>query len=343
MSGARVAALAALTVGLIAGFAPAVRAEAKLLQICQRLLGDDTTCEAVTAWGVDKVADTPTLQAPQNAAATYTITVTEGETHYALGLSTVLTLTGLMPEGTRVRGLVASIQKGDGQGHYATVASGGFGDTTTLCSCPFVDSGELEVTVRTIQGDLIPNVEGSVMEALGYGEDVQVEIGAAYDLSNAAIRPGDQVRISTCVNYAPADAPDDAVCIAEGGETRSVKACTPFDFDAYATPTLAEVAVDEHLGLPTDGLLKMGKFTARPLSGPVTPGGSRVVTPGASEAVTWSVAPTGVPGSTSVIQVDGTVTCQPVEDCTRVSGNMCLGTLDNRVDVRVGDGSTVSD
>jgi len=93
--------------------ASVAHAEPRILGVCQDLLGDQTSCAVRTAWSVDKTTSTPEFVAPDGGLAKFTITVTEGETSYSLGIGAVVTLTGLIPEGTQVRGLVVSVQKGE--------------------------------------------------------------------------------------------------------------------------------------------------------------------------------------------------------------------------------------
>ncbi|MFT7582242.1 MAG: hypothetical protein ACI9MR_003924, partial [Myxococcota bacterium] len=111
--------------------------EPRILGVCQDLLGERTSCEATTQWSVLKTTDTPVVEPMTDGRARFKITVTEGETAYALEIGSVMTLTGLIPVGTEIRGLVVSLQKGVGDG-FTSVASGGFGDTSETCGCPFV-------------------------------------------------------------------------------------------------------------------------------------------------------------------------------------------------------------
>ena len=317
--------------------ASVAHAEPRILGVCQDLLGDQTSCAVRTAWSVDKTTSTPEFVAPDGGLAKFTITVTEGETSYSLGIGAVVTLTGLIPEGTQVRGLVVSVQKGNGQGGFTTVASGGFGDTTQSCGCPFVDSGELQVALKTLQGQAIPTVAGSVLEYLAYSEDVRVEVEADYDLSNAIIRPGDPVRLQTCVNYVPDDALDDEGCIGDGGSVRTVKACSPFDFAAYAPPEANAVALSDTLGTPAADFVSLAGFTATTDAAAVDPPGTVALSPWGTPT-TWAIPAVGVLGHQTVFEVAGQVSCHEVNGCTSPNGAYCDTTFDNRAKLEPGSG-----
>lgn len=105
-----------------------VHADPALLGLCSEL--GTTSCAAQTGWSLQESALTPTLTDPNGANASFQIVVTEGATTTSLALSDTLSLDGMIASGTDILGIFFSIQKGNAQGAYVTVASAALGDST---------------------------------------------------------------------------------------------------------------------------------------------------------------------------------------------------------------------
>jgi len=315
---------------------PHAAAVPRILGVCQSLLEDRTRCDVETAWSVTKETSTPSL-APQNSAeAVFTVTVTEGATTYHLAMSSVLTLTGLLPEGTQIKGLVVTLQRGDGSGAYASLASAGFGDTSATCGCPNVDSGELSVTIRTLQGQEIPAVEGSVLEYLAYGEHVRVQVDGTYDLSSGLVQPGDPLRIQSCVTYVAGDELDGGGCHFDGGNVRTIRACSPLTLEAFIAPGDAEVRLEDDLGLPEAPFFTLAGFVATVTGEGVSPSTPSALTPGGASP-TWIIEGTGVAGRTVVLDVRGQVSCLDEVECAEPEGVWCRSAFDNFASLSSGE------
>lgn len=312
------------------------RAEPQILGICQSLLGDEVDCEVATSWGVEKVAAPDYLLEPEGDTVGYTIRVTEGETVYTLQVGTTVELTGLLEAGTRVRGLIVSLQKGSAAAGYTTIASARYGEFTDTCGCPWVDNGHLDVEVRDQQGEIIPAVQESIVEFLGWGERVTLRLGVSYDLGAGIVLPGDEVRVQTCVSYASVDDLDLPGCAVDGGSTRTVRACSPFAFEEYVAPKVTSVTLTEALGTLDVDFARVWGFVAEVASGSATPAGPLELEPG-GEPLTFTVAPTGVAGSESLISVTGNAACEPVVTCADPEDGLCLATLTNEASLALGD------
>ncbi len=96
-----------------------------LLGLCSSL--SSASCSMSTGWTIQETTSTPNLIDPNGANAAFQITVTEGTSSRTLQLSDVITLDGMIASGTDIESIFLSIQKGDGQGGYTTVASAAVG------------------------------------------------------------------------------------------------------------------------------------------------------------------------------------------------------------------------
>ncbi len=314
----------------------------RLLGICQTLLGEQSSyCDVITDWSIEKTVDTPLAEQPTRRAIGYTIRVIEGLTRYVLGMTSIVTLDGLIPEGTQVRGIVVNLQKADpndpnydpldplSQPRHTTVASAVIGDTDPSCGCPYVSpsqAGGLTVTLRDTLGNTINTGEDNVIEMLAYGERVMVQLDAVYDLSAGIVLPGDSVRIQACVQYAAADEADISGCFDSGGAVRSVRACRGFDFETYAQPRSATVTLEEALAAPSNPWVVLTGFRARSLSELITPPDLFGVMPG-GDPVTFQVTASGSPGTESTLSVKGNVSCGDIVDCG--GATTCTGFITN--------------
>ena len=319
--------------------APPAAAQQQLLGVCQSLVGDETNCDVDTDWSVTKEATPNYLLEPMGAPVGYTVTVTEGETRYNLQIGSIVNLTGLIVDGTRVRGLVVSLQRGT-QGGYTTVASARYGEFQDDCGCPFVDNGQLNVVVRDSQGNVVPAVQESIVDFLGYTEHMSLKLEVNYDLSAGIILPGDSVRVQTCINYAPINDVDALPgCFYDGGSVRTTKACTPFDFDSYVLPKITDVSLDELLGDVDDAFVSVYGFVAEAVAGAVTPVGAVSLDPDGLPA-TFKISPTGVSGAQSIISVTGFAECAPIVTCAEAIDGLCKTTLTNDVALSLGNDTT---
>jgi len=315
----------------------------RLLGVCQALLGaGSSSCDVVTDWSVQKTVDTPLAEEPKRQGIAYTIRMIEGPTRYVLGMTSIVTLDGLIPEGTEVRGIVVGLQRatpvtGPGEPLFTTVAGALVGDVDPSCGCPYVDSGsELTVTLKDELGNPIAPSPGAIIPFLEYGKRVVVQLDTIYDLSRGLVLPGELVRIQACVQYAPADEADLEGCFAEGGGVRSVRACSAFDFQAYTQPKNAKVLLEEALGLPSDPWILPNGFKARTSSPLVTPTATLLpVLPGAAPLV-FEVAASGVPNTETLVSVKGDISCADVVDCE--DNTTCIGSLTNTATLDFQDG-----
>jgi hypothetical protein len=326
-----------IALALVALAAPPAAAEdVPHLGVCQELLGDETQCEVDTTWGVKKDPLPDYLLEPRGDAIGYTVTITEGETRYTLHIGTLVELVGVIAEGTRVRGLIVSLQKGV-EGGYTTVASARYGEFNDDCGCAYIENGQLTVEIRDEVGNVIPAVQESIIEDLAYGEYAYLKLNVTYDLSAGIILPGDSVRIQTCINYASNK--DDQIlpgCAYEGGSVRTIKACTPFDFDSYVTPKITDVKLDDTLAQLDGAFVNVWGFVAEVLAGLVTPPGPVTMEPG-GPPITFQVEPTGVSGTQSVISVTGFAECAPIVTCEAPVADLCIAHLTNEATLTLGD------
>ncbi len=322
----------------------------RLLGICQTLLGEDSSfCEVVTDWSIEKTVDVPLAEQPSQQAVAYTIRVTEGQSRYLLGMTSIVELDGLIPEGTRVLGAILSLQKADPNDpnfdendplsapRHTTVASAIVGAADPACGCPYVSQsagGGLSVGLRDEFGNPMEPGEDTLVDYLAEGEKVVVQFDAVYDLSAGVVLPGDSVRIQACVQYVPADE-EVSSCFEGGGTVRSVRACRTFDFASYAQPEAAKVELVEVLGAASDSWITLAGFKARSLSPLVTPNGTLVpVTPG-GPPVSFEIAASGNPGTESIVTVKGDISCAEIVDCG--DETQCTGSLGNAARLDYGD------
>lgn len=328
-----------LTAGV--GRAEPVTTGPQLLGVCQTLLGEQSSfCDVITDWSVEKTVDTTLAEQPTRRSVGYTIRVIEGQTRYVLGMTSVVTLDGLIPDGTQVRGIVVNLQKADpndpnydpldplAQPRHTTVASALVGDTDAACGCPYVapsQAGGLNVTLRDQLGNVLQPGVDALVDDLAYGERLVVQLDAVYDLSAGIVLPGDSVRIQACVQYALADEAGESGCFDAGGVVRSVRTCRGFDFAAYAQPRSARVKLEESLAAPSHPWIVVTGFRARSLSELIAPADLFSVIPGGAP-VEFEVTASGSPGTESVVSVKGNVSCGDVVSC---DGPVCTGTLAN--------------
>jgi|GEM_PF-2163164 len=323
------------------------------LGICQTLLGEGSSfCNVVTDWSVEKTVDVPLADQPSRQGLAYTIRMIEGQTRYELGMTSIVTLAGLIPEGTQVRGIVVSLQRAQpvsnpaGPGEtplYTSIAGALVGDADPACGCPYVApggaggaAGDLTVKLRDELGNEIPESEGVLIESLEYGEKIIVQLDAVYDLSAGIVLPGELVRIQACVQYAPSDEASVDGCFDEGGSVRSVRACSSFEFGDYAKPDSARVSLQESMQVPSHSWILPNGFKARSGSPLVSPSATLLpVLPGATP-ITFEVAASGLPNTETVVNVKGDISCADIVDCAGAA--MCSGTLSNTATLDFGDG-----
>lgn len=288
-------------------------ADDQLLGLCSSV--GSSHCTATTAFTVAKTALTPTLVNPSQAVASYQVTVTEGATTRSISLTDVLTLDGLSPSGNEVTAIFLGVQKSDGAGGWATLASGVLGDATTACGCPYVP-GSMTLAARNGDGSA---VSGSPLLTLAFGEQRNV----ALDLSwtpGALAKPGDVLRLQPCVAWRPAGMSLPAGCFADGLAGRAVKACAPFSLDS-CTPQPATVT--ETLGALSSPIATLTAFTASTTSPWLTP--ARATQTAGGGAVTFQVSPSGTPGTQSVLEVDGRATCSGAGGTATLTNTAAVG------------------
>ncbi len=327
-----------VTLALLPGEARATPGERvdgqRLLGVCQTLLGEDSSfCDVVTDWSVDKTVDLPLAEQPMRQGVGYTIRLIEGQSRYVLGMTSIVTLNGLIPAGTQVRGIVVSLQRATpvaapAEPLYTTVAGALIGDADPTCGCPFVAAGgDLTVTMRDELGNPIPPTGGVLIDSLAYGERVVVQLDAIYDLSAAVILPGELVRIQACVQYAPGDEVDFPGCFDLGGSVRSTRACSSFDFEAYAKPDNGKVVLEEQMAIPSHPWILVNGMKARSGSPLIAPTATLLpVVPGADPLV-FQVTASGQPNTESVVAIKGDFSCADIVDCGGAS--VCSGTVTN--------------
>ncbi|MBL8785934.1 MAG: hypothetical protein JNJ59_13620 [Deltaproteobacteria bacterium] len=320
----------------------------RLLGVCQTLLGESSSfCDVVTQFSIEKTVDVPLAEQPNRRAIAYTIRLIEGQSRYVLGMTSIVTLQGLVPEGTEVRGIVVSLQRADApnpdaippkEPAYTTVAGALVGNADPACGCPYVSptqGGSLDVTLRDQLGNELPVGAGNVIDNLDYARRVTVQLDAVYDLSAGVVLPGDLVRIQACVQYAPIDESGVSGCFDAGGAVRSVRACSSFDFEDYAKPKTSTVTLEELLGVASQPWIIQNGFRAKSTSAQVTPTQVVVpVIPGGNPAI-FNVQATGNPGTESVISVKGDLSCGDVVDCGE--DRLCTGTVTNTATLDFGD------
>lgn len=289
------AARIALSLGVV--LAASASASDDLIGLCSAV--ENAHCATTTSFAVQEAALTPTLVSPLAAPAQYQITVTEGATAQVLTLTDVLTLDGLIATGTNVTAIVASVQKLTADGYYTTVASVAAGDLATACGCPYVPSS---MTLE-MRGAGSAGAGGSLL-SLSFGESRTVALDLRWDLGEKRVHPGDTLRLQPCVVYAPQGVSLAPGCSSESGGVRAVKACSALPF--AVCPAIATSLV-ETLGGLSGPVATLGPFTAATTSTSLTPP-SIVQQPGGA-AVSFAATPSGVPGTTSVITVQGSVSC----------------------------------
>ncbi|TNF26340.1 MAG: hypothetical protein EP329_21415 [Deltaproteobacteria bacterium] len=338
--------LLSIAIALVALFAaPAAAEDLGHMGVCQDLLGDETACDVDTTWAVRKDPIPDYLLEPHGDQVAYTVTVTEGETRYTLHIGTLIELTGLIADGTQVRGLIISLQKGV-EGGYTTVASARYGEFNDDCGCAYIENGQLAVEIRDEAGNIVPAVQESIIEDLAYGEIRYLHLNVTYDLSAGVILPGDPVRIQTCINYASNSDTDILPgCAYDGGSVRTIKACTPFDFDSYVTPQITDVNLEEFLAVIDGAFVNVWGFVAEALTERVTPVGPVELEPGVP--TTFQITPTGISGTESVISVTGFAECAPIVTCEAPVDDLCIAHLTNEATLTLGndtatDSATVS-
>ncbi len=320
------------------------------LGICQTLLGEGSSfCNVVTDWSVQKTVDVPLADQPNRQGIAYTIRMIEGQTRYELGMTSIVTLAGLIPEGTQVRGIVVSLQRAQpvtdpGEAPlYTSIAGALVGDADPGCGCPYVApggaggaAGDLSVTLRDELGNAIPESGAALVESLEYGEKLVVQLNAVYNLSAGIVLPGELVRIQACVQYAPADEASVDGCFDQGGSVRSVRACSGFEFGDYAKPDSARVTLAESMQVPSHPWILPNAFKARSGSPLVTPSATLLpVVPGA-DPITFEVAASGLPNTETVVSVKGDMSCADIVDCGGPA--VCSGTVTNTAILDFGDG-----
>jgi len=274
------------------------------LGLCQ-MLESGAACDVHTAWEIDKRVSQTLLANPHQAPVTYTIRVVEGATHYALALTSHLTLTGLVPAGTRVLGLVAGLQRGDDDG-FTTIASGAAGDIGSLCDCPYVGGADLDVQAL-VAGSSGAVGDGTLIEYLGLGEHTIIAVDTRYDLSPGIVQAGDALRLQVCVSFEPVEARDGelvGLCRDEGGSIRTARACSALDLGTLLPA--ASATVHDVLGALPPWLAVSG----------LTPGVPR----------TFEVVPSGVAGTVHSFAIDTVMTCADELSCV---GGVCTATIDN--------------
>ena len=301
----------------------------QMLGICQRVLGEDSsTCVSKTAFSITKTIDDDLLEQPNRQAVAYIVRVVEGSTRYALSMTSLVTLTGLVEDGTTVRGIVTSLRKrSPGQEGFTTVASALVGNADPACGCPFVGSADLDVTLRDENGAVVPAGVDNLIESLGYGEDMVLQLDATYDLAAGIVLPGDEVMLQACVQWSSNADADRPGCFEVGGGTRAVRACSAFDFTSYASPKSAVVDVTELLQPPEVSWIDLNGFRALSQSATVTPRGAPVtILPGVGKL--FQIAATGLPGTESVIAITGDVSCGQHVTC-EPGASLCFADLWN--------------
>ncbi len=285
--------------------AAAARADQALLGLCSAV--ENAQCTATTAWTLAESALTPSLVSPSGGTAAFQIVVTEGASSRVLTLTDVLTLSGLFESGTQVRAIFLGVQKADASGAFTTVASAVAGDASASCGCPFVP-GSMAMTARDGTGNLL---SGAPLATLAFGQQQTVVLGLSWDLGQGLVKPGDVLRLQPCVAYAPAGVSLPPGCFADGGGVRAVKACSALALGACAA---APAALTESLGSLSCSIAALGGFGATASAPTVSPP-SVIQVPGGA-AVSFTVTPTGVPGTRSVVTVQGKVTCQAAGSAT---------------------------
>lgn len=325
----------------------------KVLGICQSLLGEESSfSEVITDWSVEKTVDIQSADQPRRQGINYNITLVEGQSRYVLGMTSILTLDGLIPPSvddsnpdgiTQVRGIVMSLSHATpvappDEPLYTTVAGALLGDANATCGCPYVDSGgDLTVTARDAQGEEIVIPDDGPLLVLEYGDRVILQLDVVYDLSSAVVLPGELVRIQACVQYAADNEYEQYPwCFDEGGAVRTIKACSSFDFEAYAKPESGKAVLEEVL-TASDPWITLNGFKARSNSSLITPTATlEPVIP--DEPVEFDVTASGESGTESTVAVKGDVSCADVVDCEQPDENgNCHGVVTNTATVYYDD------
>lgn len=274
-----------------------------LLGVCSALV--EARCTSTSGWSVAQTTTTPHLISPASAPVDFTVTVTEGPTRHSLDARAGVRLSGMSPSGTQVRGVVVSLQKGDGAGGFTTIASTAAGDAALRCECPFVQSADLSVVATDGAGALRPAGE-ALLPLLGFGDSALLLLAARYDLSAGLVRPGDSLRFSTCFTFTPGVSAVPA-CFLEGGFVRSVQACSPFALSACDVEQ-ETLSLGEAMSAPDPAVAILRGVTLTSASATVTPAGRRTLQPG-GDALPYSVRATGTPGTVSTLTAAGTLSC----------------------------------
>lgn len=152
----------------------------------------------------------------------------EGQSRYELGMTSVVELDGTIPEGTQVRGIVLSLQRADvppagEQARYTTIAGGAIGAAGCGLRLPLggARNGRRgwahRHDARSRDGAADQDGGDVLIDNLAFGQHVNVQLDATYDLSAALVLPGDLVRIQACVQFAPADEVEFEGCFDQGG------------------------------------------------------------------------------------------------------------------------------
>ena len=293
----------ALLAALCCLAAPAL-GDPQILGMCGSI--EDARCLTATSWSVQKTALTPHLVAPKNTPAQFSIAVTEGATSQSLTADGAVTLTGLIQTGTVVRGVVVSLQKGDGQGGWTTVASGGTGDLSQLCGCPLVDSAGLTVHIQDAAGNSTPAVPGAALASLPFASQLVLAINARYDLGTALVQQGQPLRLQSCAMWQPDGVSFAPGCFTSGGGVRATRSCNGFSVDACETRQ-GSIQLTEQLGAPDAAIATLGAFTATTTSPWVQQAPASITAGGA--AVSFNVLRSGTAGTVSLLLVSGTASC----------------------------------
>jgi choice-of-anchor A domain-containing protein len=283
------------------------------MALCSQVTG--VSCTTGTQWTVSESSTTPVLTNPSNATAAFQLVVTEGVTARSLKFSDVLTLDGLLQSGTRIAAIYLSVQKGDGQGGFTTVASAAVGDTSNACGCPYVASS---MTLVARDGSSV--LAGAPLASLGFGQHKTVTVDAAWDLGNGLVQPGDTLRVQPCVTYLPDNVSTAPGCAAAGGSVRATKACSGLSFTCGQATTST---LTEQLAGLSAPIAMLGTFTATTSAPSLSP--PSITQTAGGPAITFTATPTGVPGTQSVVNVQGQVTCGSVAGSATLTDTASIG------------------
>jgi len=307
----------------------------RYINICQELLGpEEGHCESVTDWRVQKTVDRVLLNEPRRQNIIYTIRAIEGQTRYLLTMKSRVTIVGDLAEGTQIRGVVASLQRELTPGRYTTVASAGYGNVDLGCNCPYVDSGDLDVTMKLDGLALDPDAP-NLVEMVMRGEVLHLDLEATYNLGAGIVLPGDNVRIQACVQYTSVE--DDGLdgCFENGGSVRSSRACSSFEFSDYTEADADVVTLTERFDGPSKPWLGLSGFRVRSTSDNVTPTAVLIpVVPG-GQSVSFDLRATGTPGTENVLYLQGDISCGDRVGCV-AGAQTCAATVSNTAIIDMG-------